>query len=279
MHTHNNSAGKTIQNVIILFSFCTQSLHCYLLCCLPLAAFFALRLRLQVIMTDLPEALPILEHNTEATFGPPRDDDNHGRASDKTEESYPRGTPLLADGKATRPAIRQLCWGDSADAGQVANIAAESKAEAAAAAATTTASVGGEGPEWQGFDMIVVREGRMRHIVNCVVLFVESCLGKTGTFTLTIFAASFSFSFFLFKYRTVVYAEKCCSIRLQGNGTKESNAVVCVMGRRRWALDSSHFSVTFSHSYRTPLVAPHRPPLRVLPRAMTTDQIKNRVPT
>lgn len=147
-------------------------------------------------MTDLPEALPILQHNNEATFGPPRDDDSHGRDSDKAEESCPRGTPLLAGGKATRPAIRQLCWGDSADAGQVADVAAEAKAEAAAAETTTTASVGGEGPEWQGFDMIVVREGRMRHMVNCVVLFVEPCVKKTGMFKLTIFAASFSFSFF-----------------------------------------------------------------------------------
>ena len=94
-------------------------------------------------MTDLPEALPILEYNTEATFGPPRDDNRNG----------------LDGGETKRPAIRQLCWGDSADAGQVADVAAE----AAAAVATTTAAVGGEGAEWQGFDMIVVREGQIHH--------------------------------------------------------------------------------------------------------------------
>lgn len=132
-------------------------------------------------MTDLPEALPILEHNTQATFGPsPRDNDSHGRDGDKAEEPCRCLVPsLLAGGEAKRPAIQRLCWGHSADAEQVAAAAAVATAAAAAAAATTMAAVGDEGPEWQGFDMIVVREGRMRHIVNHrVVLFLSLVLKK-----------------------------------------------------------------------------------------------------
>ncbi|CAM9819059.1 unnamed protein product [Laminaria digitata] len=108
-------------------------------------------------MTDLPEALPILEHNTQATFGPsPRDDGSHGRDGDKAEEPCRCLVPsLLAGEEANRPAIQWLCWGDSADAEQVAAAAAVATAAAAAAAATTMAAVGDEGPEWQGFDMIV----------------------------------------------------------------------------------------------------------------------------
>lgn len=107
-------------------------------------------------MTDLPEALPILEHNTQETFGSPRvNGSHHGRdGDDKAEESCRGGMPLLAGGEAKRPAIRQLCWGDSADAEGVAAVAA---AEAAVAEAAT-ATAGGKGPEWLGFDMIVVRE-------------------------------------------------------------------------------------------------------------------------
>ena len=142
-------------------------------------------------MTDLPEALPILEHNTEATFGPPKNGDNHGGEGDKAEESSRRVMSLPLGGEAKRPDIRRLCWGDSADAGQVADVAAE----ATAAAATTTTAVKGEGPEWQGFDMIVVREGRTCHGKLRGSLF-ESCVKKTDVFKFAIFAASFSFSIF-----------------------------------------------------------------------------------
>ncbi len=92
----------------------------------------------QVTMTDLPEALPILRHNTDATFatldvgvGNNRDD---GHSSESREA-------------CRRPTIQRLCWGDAVDAGQVA-----------AAAATAASAVEGGSTEWQGFDLIVVRD-------------------------------------------------------------------------------------------------------------------------
>lgn len=116
-------------------------------------------------MTDLPEALPILEHNTQATFGPPRDDDRHHvRDGDKAEKSCHGGMPLLPAGEVKRPAIRQLRWGDPADAEEVSAVAAAGAAVAAAA----TAAAGGKGPEGQGFDIIVVRE-RCERFINGVI--------------------------------------------------------------------------------------------------------------
>eukprot|EP00752_Nemacystus_decipiens_P016228 g14509.t2 len=82
----------------------------------------------EVIMTDLPEALPILRHNTEATFATLAAGGANEDASNRTE-AY------------RRPTILQLCWGDEADAGEVA---------AAAAAAVEE-----DDSKWQGFDLIV----------------------------------------------------------------------------------------------------------------------------
>lgn len=98
-------------------------------------------------MTDLPEALPILRHNTEATFATLAGGSANHDVSGRT-------------GACRRPAIRQLCWGDAVEAGQVA--------VAAAAAAAAAVEGDGEGSEWQGFDLIVVRrrEG-LRHCPKC----------------------------------------------------------------------------------------------------------------
>lgn len=88
----------------------------------------------QVTMTDLPEALPILRHNTEATFG--------GLAGGGVKHDVSKSVEACR-----RPTIRQLRWGDEVEAGEVA-------ASAAAAAAVEGA---GESSEWQGFDLVVVR--------------------------------------------------------------------------------------------------------------------------
>lgn len=92
----------------------------------------------QVTMTDLPEALPILRHNTEATFATLAGGSASHDASKRVEA-------------CRRPTIRQLCWGNAVEAGEVA---------AAAAAAAVPVEGGGEGSEWQGFDLVVVREGK-----------------------------------------------------------------------------------------------------------------------
>lgn len=92
-------------------------------------------------MTDLPEALPILRHNTGATCGPAFGNVNHGD-DDQARRPCLR-TSLLTGVNGKRPSIRQLCWGNSVEAGEVA---------AAAAAAA-----GDEVSEWRGFDLIVVR--------------------------------------------------------------------------------------------------------------------------
>lgn len=100
-------------------------------------------------MTDLPEALPILRHNTEATFGTLIADDGS-----LTQGRLKAGHAAPGNWKARRrPTIRQLSWGDDVEAGEVAAVAA-----AAAAAAATY--VEEEESEWQGFDLIVVREMR-----------------------------------------------------------------------------------------------------------------------
>lgn len=95
-------------------------------------------------MTDLPEALPILRHNTNATFATLNDD--HGDGDHNNDRNGLVGREShghAADRKScSRPTIRELCWGNAAEAGEVA----------AAAAA-----VDGEGSEWEGFDLIVVR--------------------------------------------------------------------------------------------------------------------------
>eukprot|EP00903_Cladosiphon_okamuranus_P008839 g8465.t1 len=82
----------------------------------------------EVTMTDLPEALPILRHNTEATFATLAERNANHEVSTRMEA-------------CRRPTIRQLCWGDGVEAGEVAAAAA--------------ALVEGEGSEWQGFDLIV----------------------------------------------------------------------------------------------------------------------------
>ncbi|CAM9928079.1 unnamed protein product, partial [Scytosiphon promiscuus] len=84
----------------------------------------------EVTMTDLPEALPILRHNTDATFGTLGGDNGSSHSHD---DEHAARKPCC------KPLIKQLCWGDAAEAGEVA----------AAAAAT------GRGSEWQGFDLIV----------------------------------------------------------------------------------------------------------------------------
>lgn len=167
-------------------------------------------------MTDLPEALPILEHNTEATFGPPRDDDNHGGDGDEAEESCRPALSLPTGGEAKRPEVRQLCWGDSVDAGQVADVAAE----AAAAAATTTTAVDGEGPRWQGFDMIVVREGRTSHGELHGALF-ESYVCEENIYVEVSHLRSVSLFFFSFQVQDSTLCSNYCSIRLQGNWNRE----------------------------------------------------------
>lgn len=102
----------------------------------------------QVTMTDLPEALPILRHNTDATFGHSGDDVG-GDCSDRdgTGEACHGRTPL-AGRHAKRPTIRQLSWGDPVEAAEVASAAAAAVAKF-------------EGSEWRGFDLIVVRLVKM----------------------------------------------------------------------------------------------------------------------
>lgn len=91
-------------------------------------------------MTDLPEALPILRHNTNATFGPA----NHDDASDSAGGYGATGRCLskseVPGGEAERPKIRQLCWGNAAEAERIAPDAEE-----------------GEISDCHGFDLIVVR--------------------------------------------------------------------------------------------------------------------------
>lgn len=95
----------------------------------------------QVTMTDLPEALPILRHNTEATFGTLRDND--GSLSQDRHKAD--GAAVGKCEACRRPTIRQLSWGDEVEAEEVAAAAAAKCAE--------------EGEtEWQGFDLIVVRD-------------------------------------------------------------------------------------------------------------------------
>lgn len=96
-------------------------------------------------MTDLPEALPILRHNTEATFAALAG----GRGSANHDVSQRR----IEAEACRRPSIRQLCWGDAAEAGEVA---------AAAAAAVER-----EGSTWQGFDLVVVRGRRGGKFPKC----------------------------------------------------------------------------------------------------------------
>lgn len=91
-------------------------------------------------MTDLPEALPILRHNTDATFG---------ALSGDTDSSHRHDDELGRRKSCRRPLIRQLCWGNAAEAGEVA-------------AAAAAVAVQGRGPEWQGFDLVVVRRGHKR---------------------------------------------------------------------------------------------------------------------
>ncbi|CBN78842.1 expressed unknown protein [Ectocarpus siliculosus] len=100
----------------------------------------------QVTMTDLPEALPILRHNTDATFATLNDDEGDGdHNNDRNGLLGRKNHDHAADREScSRPTIQELCWGNAAEAGEVA----------AAAAA-----VDGEGSEWEGFDLIV-RGGR-----------------------------------------------------------------------------------------------------------------------
>ncbi|CAM9913652.1 unnamed protein product, partial [Hapterophycus canaliculatus] len=102
----------------------------------------------EVTMTDLPEALPILRHNTEATFGALSGDNgsSHSHEEDAAQKS------------CHRPLIRQLCWGNAAEAGEVA-----------AAAAAKAAAVEGQVSEWQGFDLIV-RGGRHEGLLEMLSL-------------------------------------------------------------------------------------------------------------
>lgn len=97
-------------------------------------------------MTDLPEALPILRHNTDMTFGPSTNNGaaSHGEDGCDAQEPY-REEQFFAGGSARRPTIRKLCWGHAAEAGEVASAVAEE-------AATRDAD-----SEWRGFDLIVVR--------------------------------------------------------------------------------------------------------------------------
>ena len=97
-------------------------------------------------MTDLPEALPILRHNANATFGPTSTSDVSScmAAEGNFARHLPQGySALLAAEDAKKPTIQHLRWGSSEDAGRVA------AGEATAA--------GCEPPEWRGFDLIVVR--------------------------------------------------------------------------------------------------------------------------
>lgn len=107
----------------------------------------------QVTMTDLPEALPILRHNTEATFRTLIADDG-SLSQGRTKAGHAAAGLLKA---CRRPTIRQLSWGDDVEAGEVAAVAA-----AAAAAAAAAMCVEEEKSEWRGFDLIVVREMRGR---------------------------------------------------------------------------------------------------------------------
>lgn len=107
-------------------------------------------------MTDLPEALPILRHNTEATFGTLWGDNGSSRSSD--DEHAGRIS-------CRRPMIRQLCWGDAAEAGEVA-------------ASTATE---GQDSGWQGFDLIVVRRWRIMSVSMDVSRFRLMALPHSGT--------------------------------------------------------------------------------------------------
>lgn len=102
-------------------------------------------------MTDLEEALPILEHNTNSTFHAMMEHDPLG-----TQVGPAKGDGLGPSGKAfeteeavgihrvQRPAIRRLRWGSRADFTAVSGAAALSSGEQRAE------------PRRKGFDMIVV---------------------------------------------------------------------------------------------------------------------------
>ncbi|CAM9943246.1 unnamed protein product [Ectocarpus sp. 13 AM-2016] len=96
----------------------------------------------QVTMTDLPEALPILRHNTDATFATLNDNEGHGdNNNDRNSLVGRENHDHAADRRScSRPTIRELCWGNVAEAGEVA---------------AAVAAVDGEGSEWEGFDLIV----------------------------------------------------------------------------------------------------------------------------
>lgn len=105
----------------------------------------------KVIMTDLEEALPILVHNTDATFraeGPRDIGDGEARARETDfSSSVDKGCKqreMTRMASARRPEIRRLRWGNATDAADVAQ------------AAAAQWSCGRVGTEWQGFDIIVV---------------------------------------------------------------------------------------------------------------------------
>lgn len=113
-------------------------------------------------MTDLPEALPILKHNTNATFGcPSKSDGAIGESADEsmTTGDSPRGSrSLLTEGNAKMPTIQQLRWGSSEDAERVA----------AGAVSATTVEAGYKPPEWRGFDLVVVSRSALLFLPNSV---------------------------------------------------------------------------------------------------------------
>lgn len=117
-------------------------------------------------MTDLPEALPILRHNTNATFGCPSNGDEAicEIADGSMATGYsPRGSrSLLTDAGAKMPTIQQLRWGSSEDAERVVT---------GAASALTAAAVeaGRQPPEWRGFDLVVVRRVHCRSLSRFLV--------------------------------------------------------------------------------------------------------------
>lgn len=113
-------------------------------------------------MTDLPEALPILRYNTNATFRCPSKSDKaicESADGSMTTGYSPRGSRLLLTDKGAKmPTIQQLRWGSSEDAERVA----------AGAASAATVEAGRQPPEWRGFDLVVVSRGALSFLPNYV---------------------------------------------------------------------------------------------------------------
>lgn len=96
-------------------------------------------------MTDLPEALPILEHNTNVTFEPMCN--KKGRCKDDGVAAGVCSVMALPESrKARRPTIQQLRWGNETDIGELVT--------------AMVAAAERRGSRWRGFDLIVVSGSR-----------------------------------------------------------------------------------------------------------------------